>query len=122
MNSLNMPRHSLKTQCPSCGIYDYHKVVKSDSTHYRWDNEISDFFIEKTGRDISFREHIRKCSTCSHQFYTVQMAKLYLKTMIDEIKTLQSEQQRILKENQNLTNQVKRLQSKLMMIQRLAAE
>jgi len=82
---------AFKIRCPHCDDYESHEVYKSDQKIYHWGNEEVPMFERIVGRDLHYRNRIRKCSNCKKTFSTVEMVFDYLEGLINEVKKLENE-------------------------------
>src|SRR5579871_6119380 len=99
-------KKSLRMHCPHCGERGPHHVVRTDPSHYYWDDETTEFFKRIVGRDIRYRCRTKECSSCGKQFSSVEMPWTFLFAMINEIKRLAKEMEQLQAEKNRLEIEV----------------
>ncbi|MGL4500110.1 MAG: hypothetical protein ACRCU2_13680 [Planktothrix sp.] len=82
--------NALEIRCPYCGYPGKHKVIKTVSKPYKWNDETDVFFKDRLGKGLSYRLRKKKCaySFCKGEFDTVEMLWDYLKVMAEAITDL----------------------------------
>jgi len=111
----------LAMQCPHCGAYDGHEVVRTLPHHYKWDDASTTFFERIAGRDISFRKRVKRCKKCSSTFQSIELWQRYLAALIAEARKLTSQVELLKAENALLVSHRTDLNKRLQQIRKLAA-
>ena len=83
----------LRMKCPHCGRRAEHPVVQTDPANYHWNAERVSFFERIAGQDISYRLRRKECSGCDREFETVEMALMYLRSLMGEVERLEQQVQ-----------------------------
>jgi hypothetical protein len=96
----------LRCQCPSCGKQGNNKVVKTDPANYKWSDETTALFTRIAGRDISIRIRERQCEHCYTIFPSVEIPRVYLAAMINEIQKLETLADQLQMENKGLEEEL----------------
>jgi septal ring factor EnvC (AmiA/AmiB activator) len=93
----------LRLLCPHCGKLGHHPVVKTDPNTYYCGDQSTAIFVRIAGRDISYRMREKWCIHCQCSFVSVEMAVIYLKSMVTEIQRQETALRQAVVENEYLS-------------------
>ena len=80
----------LEMECPHCGAYAAHRVVRTEPKAFYWSDETTEMFKRIVGRDISYRRRTKCCSKCQELFQSIEMAKDFLAALTGEVRRLET--------------------------------
>jgi transcriptional regulator NrdR family protein len=80
----------LTMNCPYCDAYAAHPVIRTEAKIYYWDEAATSMFEKIVGKDISFRRRVKRCVKCGRQFFSVEMANMFLKALIEHAQQLET--------------------------------
>jgi transcriptional regulator NrdR family protein len=82
-------KSALEMFCPHCNAYAAHPVVRTDARSFHMGGDTVAMFKRIAGRDISWRQRLKRCITCDETFHTVEMAEPFLFTLVRHVGSLQ---------------------------------
>jgi hypothetical protein len=80
----------LTMNCPHCDWYGAHPVIRTESKIYFWDADATAMFEKIAGKDISYRRRVKRCVKCGRQFFSIEMANVFLKALIEHALQLEN--------------------------------
>jgi hypothetical protein len=75
--------------CPHCGAIDEHRVIRTDTRNYYFGDARTAFFVRIAGRDIRYRERIKRCKSCNESFGSIETPSVFLNKLMDEVTRLE---------------------------------
>ena len=80
----------LRMMCPHCGAIDEHRVIRTDTANYYCGHARTAFFERIAGRDIRYRERLKRCKSCNESFGSIETPSLFLNKLMEEVTRLEN--------------------------------
>ena len=80
----------LEMECPHCGAYGAHRVVRTEPKAFYWNDETTEMFKRIVGRNISYRRRTKRCRKCLRLFQSIEMANDFLEGLMGEVGRLET--------------------------------